>query len=240
VDHFPGCGDRLGAQGDDLEDRDGEIGIGLAGLIADAALSQRGVPYVWGGKTTSGFDCSGLAGWAYRQGGISSIPMGTAHNQWQWCTLCTNQRGALLFFDTDYNGIIDGEFNQGAINAVKAFQKRNHGKETGVLNLPERAALAAALTETALTMHRLPTGEGPEVTQLLVGDLCLAKASRLLVDHASPALQADFALAVERLAAPPASGSEPPRVRQELLLALDCEMCTTEAGFEVTRVTLVD
>lgn len=75
--------------------------------IADAALTRLGTPYVWGGKTTAGFDCSGLAGWAYRQGGISSLPMGTSHNQWQWCTLCTNQRGALLFFDTDFNGVID-------------------------------------------------------------------------------------------------------------------------------------
>ena len=44
----------------------------------------------------------------------------------------------------DYNGLVNGEFGERAIAAVKAFQKRNGGKETGVLNQPERAALAAA------------------------------------------------------------------------------------------------
>ena len=49
-----------------------------------------------------------------------------------------------LVWTGDYNGIINGEFGERAIAAVKAFQKRFGAKETGVLNQPERAALAAA------------------------------------------------------------------------------------------------
>ena len=49
-----------------------------------------------------------------------------------------------LVWTGDYNGIMNGEFGERAIAAVKAFQKRNGGKETGVLNQSERSALAAA------------------------------------------------------------------------------------------------
>jgi peptidoglycan hydrolase-like protein with peptidoglycan-binding domain len=49
-----------------------------------------------------------------------------------------------LVWTGDYNGTINGDFGERAIAAVKAFQKRKGGKETGVLNQPERAGLAAA------------------------------------------------------------------------------------------------
>jgi peptidoglycan hydrolase-like protein with peptidoglycan-binding domain len=42
-----------------------------------------------------------------------------------------------------YNGLIDGEFTDRSIAAVKAFQKDRKFKETGVLAAPERALLAA-------------------------------------------------------------------------------------------------
>jgi cell wall-associated NlpC family hydrolase len=45
---------------------------GVAGKAMEAALSQRGVPYVWGGQTPGkGFDCSGLVEWAFAKAGIS-------------------------------------------------------------------------------------------------------------------------------------------------------------------------
>lgn len=40
---------------------------------ARIALTFQGVPYVWGGESPSGFDCSGLATYAYRQIG-KSVP----------------------------------------------------------------------------------------------------------------------------------------------------------------------
>ena len=44
---------------------------GKAERAARIALSEIGVPYVWGGESPRGFDCSGLVRFAYGQVGIS-------------------------------------------------------------------------------------------------------------------------------------------------------------------------
>ncbi|WP_031467682.1 NlpC/P60 family protein [Sciscionella sediminilitoris] len=46
-------------------------GSGIGGKAMQAALGQIGVPYVWGGTSPSGFDCSGLTSWAFKQAGYS-------------------------------------------------------------------------------------------------------------------------------------------------------------------------
>jgi peptidoglycan hydrolase-like protein with peptidoglycan-binding domain len=49
-----------------------------------------------------------------------------------------------LIWTGDYNGLINGEFGERAMAAVRAFQKSQGAKETAVLNPRERTLLAAA------------------------------------------------------------------------------------------------
>jgi len=49
-----------------------------------------------------------------------------------------------LIWTGDYNGLINGEFGARAIASIKAFQKAQGARETGLLNPQQRAALAAA------------------------------------------------------------------------------------------------
>jgi peptidoglycan hydrolase-like protein with peptidoglycan-binding domain len=49
-----------------------------------------------------------------------------------------------LIWTGDYNGVTDGQFGDRSIAAVRAFQKRNGGKDTGLLTPQERDKLLAA------------------------------------------------------------------------------------------------
>lgn len=78
-------------------------------------------------------------------------------------------------------------------------------------------ALAAALVESAAELQCLGVGS-PDPPQLLLGDLCLARASRLLAGTRDQRLQVGFARAVERVAAAAAAGL-PAEPLRDLLVA---------------------
>ncbi len=71
---------------------------GAAGAV-QAAEHEVGVPYVWGGDTPAGFDCSGLVQWAYAQVGIS-LPhySGAQYDDTTHIPLADIEPGDLLFY----------------------------------------------------------------------------------------------------------------------------------------------
>ena len=83
-------------------------------------------------------------------------------------------------------------------------------------------ALAAALVEVGLRLQGLGDRAAPPV-QLLLGDLCLARSSRILTDAASRAVQVAFARAVEELSGAAAQENGMPAVRPLLLQALQAK-----------------
>ncbi|HUY71848.1 MAG TPA: NlpC/P60 family protein, partial [Gaiellaceae bacterium] len=69
--------------------------------VVSIAMSYLGVPYVWGGATPSGFDCSGLVMYSFAQLGIS-LPH-SSYAQWNYGTPVPYdqlQPGDIVFFDS--------------------------------------------------------------------------------------------------------------------------------------------
>ena len=83
----------------------------------------------------------------------------------------------------------------------------------------EKLALAAALIEVGTRLQGLGSRAAPPTT-LLMGDLCLARGSRLLADHAPLAVQVAFARAIETVAAAAASQHPAPTTRALLQQSL--------------------
>jgi peptidoglycan DL-endopeptidase CwlO len=70
------------------------------GGAVSVALGEQGVPYVWGGSSPGGFDCSGLVMYAYSRVGVS-LPH-SSYAQWNMGVAVPRdqlQPGDLVFFD---------------------------------------------------------------------------------------------------------------------------------------------
>jgi peptidoglycan DL-endopeptidase LytE len=68
-------------------------------MVIDEAKKYIGTPYLWGGNTPAGFDCSGLTSYVFNKVGVS-IPR-TAATQWSGLkAVSTPNPGDLVFFET--------------------------------------------------------------------------------------------------------------------------------------------
>ena len=87
-------------------------GNGQGAIAVQAALTQVGAPYSWGGAAPGGFDCSGLVMWAFQQAGIA-LPHSSqalAHGG-QPVSLSDLQPGDVLTFysDASHAGLYIGD-----------------------------------------------------------------------------------------------------------------------------------
>lgn len=87
-------------------------GSGEGAIAVQAALTQVGAPYAWGGAAPGGFDCSGLVMWAFQQAGIGLPHSSQAlANGGQPVALSDLQPGDVLTFysDASHAGIYIGD-----------------------------------------------------------------------------------------------------------------------------------
>lgn len=69
--------------------------------VVSEALALKGIPYKFGGTTTSGFDCSGFIQYAFKQAG-KSVSRTTLTQFAESYTVSTPQPGDLVFFANTY------------------------------------------------------------------------------------------------------------------------------------------
>lgn len=77
-------------------------GIGVYSAVVSNALAQKGVPYVWGGQSTRGFDCSGFIHYIFNQSGVSMSRTNTAGYYSRSYGINNPVPGDLVFFDNTY------------------------------------------------------------------------------------------------------------------------------------------
>jgi hypothetical protein len=107
---------------------------------------------------------------------------------------------------------LEGLWSDGLSDAYRSYLESVGHFDPGV---QPKLALAAALIEVGMRLQGLG-GRAAAPTTLLMGDLCLARGSRLLADNAPLAVQVAFARAVESISSAAASEKPAPGIRQML------------------------
>ncbi len=108
----PGAPQPAGMPGPGMPGFPGPAPSGDRATVVQAALTQIGSSYVWGGASPGSFDCSGLVMWAFQQAGISLPHSSQAQAEGgQPVALSDLQPGDVLTFysDASHSGIYVGD-----------------------------------------------------------------------------------------------------------------------------------
>jgi len=111
---------------------------------------------------------------------------------------------------------LEGLWSDGLSDAYRAYQEDVSRFEP---DAQPKLALAAALIEIGIRLQGLG-GRAAPPTVLLMGDLCLARGSRLLADNAPREVQVAFAEAIQTMSSAAAAEQSVPSTRQLLQRAL--------------------
>ena len=122
--------------------------------IVSEASKFLGVPYVWGGSSPSGFDCSGLVQYVFAQLGVE-VPRGSVDQSevgTSVASLSQAQPGDLLFFEPGQNGAPPGK--PGHVGIYIGDGKMIDAPETGETVQVQ----AVPCTPIAIRRIEVPTG----------------------------------------------------------------------------------
>ena len=112
---------------------------------------------------------------------------------------------------------LHGLWENGLSEAYRSYLEAVGGFEPSA---QPRLALAAALIEVGVRLQGLG-GRAGAPPSLLMGDLCLARSSRLLADAAPLSVQVAFARAIEEMSSAAAAGQDAPDTRDLLRRAFE-------------------
>jgi hypothetical protein len=112
---------------------------------------------------------------------------------------------------------LQGLWEDGLSEAYRSYLETVGGFEPSA---QPRLALAAALVEVGIRLQGLG-GRAAAPPSLLLGDLCLARSSRLLAEAAPQSVQVAFARAIEEMSSAAAAGQDAPDTRDLLMRAFE-------------------
>jgi cell wall-associated NlpC family hydrolase len=139
----------------------GQVTVGSV-AVADG-MRLRGVPYVWGGSTPAGFDCSGFTAYVYGELGITLAH--STYAQWDAGTHIRRrdlEPGDLVFFDgIGHVGIYIGGGlfvhapHTGTVVSVNRLSSSWYGAEyDGAVRLPGTSRATMSVWRSRLTHRR--------------------------------------------------------------------------------------